>query len=159
MPLPKGALPVSDELMLTPQQKTAVAEIMLKGRNLNPGTYPAESFPDKVVIQELSDQYEPVAFAHGKHVAALAKGTQGSRLAQYFHYEPGTLCQGCHHNSPASLKPPRCSSCHAQYFDVKQPARPGLQAALHGQCMRCHQEMAVKPVATACTECHQAKKK
>lgn len=159
MPLPKGALPVSEELMLNPQQKTAVAEIMLKGRHLNPGTYPPESFPDKVVINELSDQYEGVDFAHGKHLAVLAKGTQGSRLAQYFHHEQGTLCQGCHHNSPASLKPPRCSSCHAKHFDTKQPARPGLQAALHGQCMSCHQEMAVKPVATACTECHQAKKK
>ncbi len=158
-PLPKGVLPVNEELSLTPDQKTAVAEIMLKGRNLNPGTYPPESYPDQVVIKELSDQYEPVKFPHGKHMATLAKGTQGSRLAQYFHYEQGTLCQGCHHNSPASLKPPSCSSCHAKQFDARQPARPGLQAAFHGQCMGCHQEMAVKPVATACTECHPAKSK
>jgi hypothetical protein len=158
LPLPKGALPVSEALLQSPQQKAAVAEIMLKGRTLNPGTYPAESVPDTVVIQDLADQYGPVTFAHRKHQVLLEKGTQGNKLAQYFHSEPGTLCQGCHHNSPASLKPPRCGSCHAAAFDARQPARPGLQAAYHGQCMVCHREMSVKPVATACTECHQPKK-
>jgi len=57
------------------------------------------------------------------------------------------------------MTPPRCSSCHARDFDPRQPTRPGLQAAYHGQCMSCHKEMQVKLAATACQECHAPKKK
>jgi len=158
-PLPKGTLPLKDLATLTPQQRTALAEVMLNSRPGPAAPYPPYALPGMVIIRELSNQYEPVAFDHGDHVAKLEKAVQQSRLAQYFHGEAGTLCQGCHHNSPASLTPPRCSSCHARDFDPRQPARPGLQAAYHGQCMSCHREMQVKLAATACTECHPQKRK
>lgn len=158
-PLPKGTLPLNELASLTPEQRTAVAEIMLKSRPAQPAPLPPGQLPGTVIIGELSREYEPVAFDHADHVAKLAKAVQGSRLAQYFHGEALTLCQGCHHNSPASLTPPRCSSCHARDFDPRQPARPGLQAAYHGQCMSCHKEMQVKLAATACQECHTPKKK
>ena len=91
------------------------------------------------------------------------KGMKDSPLANYFHSDPGTMCQGCHHNSPLSKTPPACVSCHKNIvgqasFDPREANRPGLLAAQHGQCMSCHKDMAVKPVATACTECHKEKK-
>jgi len=72
-----------------------------------------------------------------------------------------TLCQACHHNTPAGAKkPPRCVNCHGKPFDDKQPNRPGLKAAYHGQCMSCHKAMDLKkPVNTDCVGCHKEKKK
>jgi hypothetical protein len=149
---------------MTKPQKESLAVTMLQGRPKNLETYPLEDIPDKVVIKELSDKYGPVELSHRKHVVALIKGMKDSQLAAYFHSDPGTLCQGCHHNSPPAKEPPACGNCHADLhgktaFDAKEANRPGLLAAMHGQCMRCHQDMAVKPVATACTECHEEKKK
>jgi hypothetical protein len=148
----------------SPQQKHAIAETMLKNRKTTSGMYAAGEIPDKVVIGELSNKYEPVEMAHLKHVTNLMNGMKDSQLANYFHSAPGTMCQGCHHNSPASKTPPNCGNCHAQLhgktaFDAKEDNRPGLLAAHHNQCMSCHKEMSVKPVATACTECHLEKKK
>jgi hypothetical protein len=163
LPAPQGVA-AAGVANLSAAQKAGLAESLLKGRHVNPGTYPVQEIPDQVVIKELADKYEPVAFAHRKHVAELLKGIKDSRLAGYFHRDPGTICQGCHHNSPASKTPPGCVSCHAKTvgqasFDPREDNRPGLLAAFHGQCMSCHREMAVKPEATACLDCHKEKKK
>ena len=86
------------------------------------------------------------------------KSMQGNPLAEYFHRDPGTICQGCHHNSPPDKQPPNCSSCHGKHFGAKESNRPELLAAHHGQCISCHTDMKVeKPVATACIECHKEK--
>jgi hypothetical protein len=148
----------------SPQQKHAIAETMLKNRKMTPGMFAVGDIPEKVVIAELSNKFEPVQMDHRKHINKLLEGSKDSQLANYFHSPPGTVCQGCHHNSPASKTPPNCGNCHAQAhgltaFDAKEENRPGLLAAQHNQCMGCHKEMAVKPVATACTECHLEKKK
>jgi hypothetical protein len=147
---------------LSPEAKNALAANLLKGRNMNPGSYAASDIPEKVVIKELSDKYLPVEFNHREHVLALMKGMKDSPLANYFHSDAGTMCQGCHHNSPLSKSPPACASCHAKQigkasFDAREANRPGLLAAQHGQCMSCHKAMAVKPAATACLECHKEK--
>ncbi len=145
----------------TPQQKYAIAESMLKSHKLTPDPFAAGDLPNKVVIKELSNKFEAVEMDHGKHVSSLMNGMKDSHLANYFHSSPGTMCQGCHHNSPASKSPPNCINCHARVHgvsvDAKESGRPGLQAAFHGQCMSCHKDMGVKPVATACAECHQKK--
>ncbi len=148
---------------MTTEAKNALAESLLKGRNMNPGTYAASDIPEKVTIKELADKYMPVELKHREHVLALMKGTKDSPLANYFHNDPGTMCQGCHHNSPPSKTPPTCASCHPKQvgkagFDAREANRPGLLAAEHGQCMSCHKYMAVKPAATACLECHKEKK-
>ncbi len=148
---------------LTKEAKNALAENMLKGRAMNPGTYAVNDIPEKVTIKELSDKYLPSELKHREHVLELMKGMKDSPLANYFHSDPGTMCQGCHHNSPLSKTPPACVSCHKNIvgrasFDPREANRPGLLAAQHGQCMSCHKDMAVKPVATACTECHKEKK-
>jgi hypothetical protein len=88
------------------------------------------------------------------------KGMKDNSLAGYFHRDPGTICQGCHHQSPPSKQPPRCISCHGQIFQAKEKNRPELLAALHIQCMACHEDMKIKgPAATECGECHKEKKK
>ncbi len=153
---------LSDELAkMTPAQKSAMAEVMLKGRNMNPGTYAVNDIPETVVIKELSDKYKPVEFTHRKHVLDLLKGMKDSPLAAYFHSDPGTMCQGCHHSSPAAKNPPGCGNCHSgESLLVRESNRPALLAAFHGQCMSCHKDMELeKPAATACTECHKEKKK
>ena len=145
----------------SPQQKFAIAETMLKSRKMTSDPFVAGDLPNKVVIKELSKKFEAVEMDHGKHVAALMNGMKDSQLANHFHSAPGAMCQGCHHNSPASNKPPNCINCHAKVHgvaaDTRDANRPGLQAAFHGQCMSCHKDMGVKPVATACAECHQKK--
>jgi len=95
---------------------------------------------------------------HGRIIRALAEAAGDNRLVRYFHTEQGTLCRGCHHNAPASRKPPACSSCHAKPFDEKFPDRPGLMAAYHRQCMTCHRTMGLeKPPANDCQACHLEK--
>ena len=67
-----------------------------------------------------------------------------------------TLCSACHHNSPLSATPPKCSSCHTTSIDPKYPDRPRLKAAYHLQCMGCHKAMKVgRPKNTDCTTCHK----
>ena len=160
VPLPEGFGALGANLAATPQQKAGIAETMLKSRNLNPGTYAASDIPETVKIKDLTDKYEPAEFPHRKIVQSLTKGMKDSPLAGYFHRDPGTMCQGCHHNSPASKNPPNCSACHGKNFDAKHPDRPGLQAAFHGQCNDCHKDMGLKQLAaTNCTECHKEKQK
>jgi hypothetical protein len=147
-------------MVASSQQKSGVAASLLKSRNLNPGTYPLEDIPDKVVIKTLSDKYEPVELNHRQHVQKLLQGMKDNRLAAYFHRDPGTICQGCHHNSPPSKEPPRCVNCHPVQAGAKETNRPILLAAQHGQCMSCHKDMGLeKPAATACIQCHQEKQK
>jgi hypothetical protein len=158
LPLPDKALPA--DAVPTKEQKAAAAETLLKARNMNVGTFAVDDIPEKVTIKTLADQYEPAELPHRKIVLTLMKNMKENPLAGYFHFDQGTICQGCHHNSPAGKKPPRCGNCHGKPFDARQPNRPGLQAAFHGQCMGCHKDMALKkPAATACTECHKEKKK
>jgi hypothetical protein len=153
----------SEVAKMPPQQKAGLAETLLKGRNLHQGTYAQVDIPETVVIKELSDKYLAVEMPHRQHVTSLMKGMKDNQLAGYFHSDAGTVCQGCHHNSPLSKSPPSCVSCHAKsvgqaVFDPRDANRPGLLAAYHGQCMSCHKAMAVKPAATACLECHKEKK-
>jgi hypothetical protein len=160
--LPQG-VQAGEVAKMTPQQRAGLAGTLLKGRNLAQATYAQADIPETVVIKKLSDKYLAVEMPHRQHVVSLMKGMQDSRLAGFFHSDPGTVCQGCHHHSPLSKTPPRCVSCHAKTvgqasFDPREANRPGLLAAYHGQCMSCHQAMAVKPAATACLDCHKEKK-
>jgi hypothetical protein len=141
----------------TPQSDAKqVAAALLDARRPVTATYPDDAVPETVLIKGLSRQYEPVKLPHRKIVQALAKGVKESKLAANFHPDPGTLCQGCHHHSPLSTKPPACASCHGRSFDDRNPSRPGLQAAYHLQCMECHHQMGIeKPAATDCTGCHR----
>ena len=166
--IPGGASP-SKICALEPAQKTALAQTLLKARNLNPGTYPLEELPETVTISALANRFQPSEFSHKKHLEALLKGSKGDTvkgikgdtLAEYFHSDPGTLCQGCHHHSPPAKEPPRCSNCHSgESLQTRESNRPALLAALHRQCLNCHTDMHLKkPASTACSECHKEKQK
>ena len=116
-----------------------------------------KDIPEKVVIKALVHQYEPAEFPHRKIAQTLLKNIGDNKLAGNFHPDQMTICQGCHHNSPVSIKPPKCQSCHNKPFNEKNPLAPGLLGAYHQQCMGCHKAMGMeKPMG--CTECHKEKK-
>ncbi len=114
--------------------------------------------PDIVTISVLSKEYEPSSMPHRKIYEALLKGIEKSGLAETFHTTPTTVCAACHHHSPiAELRnPPKCSDCHSAQADklAVDENKPSLKAAYHQQCMACHEQMQVKPIATDCSGCH-----
>jgi hypothetical protein len=137
---------------------TTTATALLSSRRPITATYAQADIPEKVVIKTLAKEYEPVELPHRKIINTLLNNIKDSRLAGTFHREAGTICKGCHHNSPATIKPPGCVSCHGVAFDEDNILRPGLKAAYHRQCMECHDAMGIeKPVAADCTGCHRKK--
>jgi len=118
---------------------------------------PADKIPETVVIDDLADTYKASQFPHGKVVRAIMEKADKSALARTFHKDQAGLCMGCHHNSPKSLEPPKCASCHSKNGPGPD-GRPGLKGAFHGQCITCHQDMKVTSVqATDCIKCHELK--
>jgi hypothetical protein len=114
-----------------------------------------EEIPETVTIGHLKNQYEAAVMPHRQIVRKLADRIRDSRLAAAFHDTPLTLCQGCHHNSPAGLKPPQCRACHGRTSDASDLSRPGLMAAYHEQCITCHERMGLaKPDTRECIGCH-----
>jgi hypothetical protein len=145
---------VSGEAGQADQKKIAAAT--LEYREAVTATYDNEVIPETVMIGTLMNQYEPVKMPHRKMVVAMVDNIKDKKLANYFHHEKGTVCQGCHHNSPATETPPRCANCHGKPFNPKEPFKPGLMAAYHRQCMECHRAMGIeKPVETDCKACHR----
>jgi hypothetical protein len=138
----------------TSRQETA--RRFLEARDTSQKLYNREDIPETATIDVLADEYKAVEMPHRQIVLAMAEDIKESRMAGYFHREKGTLCQGCHHNSPVSKDPPACRSCHSKPFKEKDPLKPGLQAAYHQQCMNCHEAMNVdEPAHRDCTACHE----
>lgn len=112
--------------------------------------------PYKVKIDTIQNKYEPCMFNHRHHAFSLIDRIEKNQLAGAFHTEAGTVCVTCHHNSPQSATPPKCSSCHSATLDFLTPTRPNLMAAFHLQCMSCHKDMKVpRPRNTDCHTCHK----
>lgn len=140
-----------------PEDLNKIAEkMLLKVKKKKAKTYSKDDIPEKVIIGKLSDKYEPVEFPHSKIIDAISSRIKKSKLATYFHGSKNTLCQGCHHNSPDSPKPPKCGTCHNKPFKKNNLFRPGIKGAYHIQCMGCHKEMGVEKPA-GCIECHKEK--
>lgn len=143
--------------MTDADQAKSFAASALSSRKKITQTLPDEDIPEIVTIDRISNKYKAVAFPHRKVVKAIAGRIQDHSLSGYFHQNEGTLCQGCHHNTPVSKKPPQCANCHARKWDETQQLKPGIMGAYHQQCMGCHEKMNIeKPVA--CIECHEPKK-
>ncbi|MCP3943929.1 MAG: cytochrome c3 family protein [Desulfobacteraceae bacterium] len=116
-----------------------------------------DKIPEEVVINTIEDVYKPSKFPHRKVVQAIFEKVGDNAMAKTFHGNELTLCVGCHHNSPATLTPPKCGSCHGKTPDLTT-GKPGLKGAYHGQCITCHQKMEVKsPAPTDCVKCHEKK--
>ena len=143
---------------IEPAVTAQMAAETLESREAVTLTYDEQDIPETVTIKALTNQYEPVKLPHRKIINTLIGNIQNNKLSNFFHHEKGTICQGCHHNSPAAKKPPNCVSCHSRPFNAKDPFKPGLMAAYHRQCMECHKAMGIKkPVSTNCTACHAKK--
>ena len=137
-------------------QKMALAQSALNAKTSLPVLPNIVDIPETVTIGVMADQYEAVSLPHGKIIRSLAEGMDNNKMARFFHHEPATMCMGCHHNSPASTKPPKCASCHGEAFKTGDDERPGLMGAYHGQCLSCHQIMQIEePKATDCVACHK----
>ena len=132
------------------------ASLLDSVKEMLPKAIPDDQIPEKVTIAGLTKDYEAVEFPHRRIVHALMKDVATSRLAESFHNNAATLCQGCHHNSPAQQKPPACNSCHGKPFTADNSLKPGLMGAYHQQCMTCHEAMGIeKPASRDCTACHK----
>ncbi len=154
--------PKSEDIMLmataTPEAKVAEAMSLIASRPETQQIPALDAIPEFVTIDVMSDKYQPSKMPHRKIVLSMVEKMKGSELAATFHATPEALCAGCHHNSPASVTPPKCASCHAKPFADPTSGKPGLKAAYHGQCMGCHTEMKLeKPAATNCVACHEKK--
>ena len=150
------ATQVAESLQYTDEKE--LAAMFLNTREPLSAMYPISDIPETVEIKALKNQYESVKLPHRKIVQTLGNNIKDDKLVAYFHPDKNTLCQACHHHSPAAQKPPSCASCHGQPFDERDPSKPGLMAAYHRQCMECHDAMGIeKPVATNCTACHPKK--
>jgi len=134
----------------------SLAKMMIEQRPMQSQTFDAKDIPEKIVIKDLSDKYEPVDFPHRQIVNKIAQNIKDNKLAAYFHADKATLCQGCHHNSPATEKPTSCKSCHGKPFNEKDMNKPGIMGAYHIQCMECHTNMKIDN--NGCTDCHEEKK-
>ena len=116
-----------------------------------------DKIPETVVINTIAKEYQPSQFPHQMMIKTIFERAGKNSMAKAFHQDELTLCVGCHHNSPATLTPPKCASCHGEMPDLAT-GKPGLKGAYHGQCITCHQKMEVKSVLpTDCTKCHEKK--
>jgi hypothetical protein len=141
----------------TPEQEASLARLALQSAKQETSMRLKEDIPEIVTIQRLSEQYEAVKFPHRQIIDALMDRMKDSRLSGFFHNEKETICQGCHHHSPASEKPPQCANCHGKQWDEKDLSMPGILASYHLQCMGCHKKMNIEKPAE-CIECHELKK-
>jgi len=140
-----------------PDEQISLARSALQSGKRVIENYPKDSIPENVKIQRLSKKYEAVDFPHRKVVNALVDRIKDNPLSGFFHNEKEAVCQGCHHNSPPSIKPLQCGNCHGRQWDGNAPLKPGILGAYHQQCMGCHKQMDIKkPIG--CTECHKEKK-
>jgi len=135
-----------------------LAQTAIDNRKMPPIRYETNDVPEKVSIEIMKKDFEAAEFPHRKIVDTLLAGLNQDSLGKYFHQDNNTMCQGCHHNSPQSVKPPKCVTCHSMTLQKATDGRPGLKGAYHGQCIGCHNQMGIKkPAATACIECHKKK--
>jgi len=94
--------------------------------------------PDVVLLDQLSNQYVPVIFAHKLH-AQMTEMTGG--------------CELCHHYNPPNKVLP-CRNCHGAASSPTNLEQPGLKGAYHRQCLNCHREWSHQ---TDCAVCHAKK--
>lgn len=159
---------VCHKVDVTPAQMKAGASGKLSGsenlalatrtvQSTKPVPAPSSLGPTKVTIDAIAKEYKPCVFNHRRHIESLMDRIKDNKLAGAFHTQPETACAVCHHNSPLSVTPPKCSSCHQTTIDPNKTDRPALKAAYHLQCMGCHTGMNVaRPENTDCTGCHKS---
>lgn len=121
-----------------------------------------QKIPEKIKINVLRKEFEPVDLQHIKIIKKLIGISNQNPMAKWFHNgNQRVMCDSCHHHTPpeAENSVPKCISCHGRSFDPAILGRPGILAAYHRQCMECHENMKQKPLSLECTKCHAEKGK
>lgn len=129
-----------------------------------PGTSWGVSVPDTITLNSQSKLFQPFSFNHAKHIQLT------NECSDCHHHTTGTLvqdpnCVRCHRNS-GETKEVSCKGCHrsdpfsAAAIKENDPKiyhddKPGLKAAMHRNCIGCHEKM-MGP--TGCQDCHQRTK-
>ena len=146
------------ELLESKDARNNTASMLMNVRVKTDPEIKVNEIPEIVEISVLANEYQASKFPHRKVVQKIMDGMKDNSMAAYFHSDPNAVCSGCHHNSPASVNPPKCVSCHGKVADWQEGTKPDLKTAYHQQCIGCHSEMGIqKPVATACADCHAVK--
>lgn len=96
-----------------------------------------EESPDVIIIDQLTDLYGPVLFAHRLH-ARMGQMTGG--------------CENCHHYSERNGEIPPCRECHDAEHNVVDLSKPALKGAYHRQCINCHLDWSNE---NSCGFCHE----
>ncbi len=126
---------------------------------------------DNPLLNAVSDDYEPVGFAHRIH-DELTRGDCGvchhrhsmddddrigmdiAELHDDIDVYIGGACASCHEDL-ADRPPQSCARCHGLPNEEDFPARLGLKGAYHRQCIGCHERhMRPAPAPTECNSCH-----
>jgi octaheme c-type cytochrome (tetrathionate reductase family) len=126
---------------------------------------------DNPILNDSTDDYEPVAFAHRIHDEITA-GDCGVCHHRYSWDDDDRIgedlddlhammdivlsgpCQSCHEDM-ADNPPQACGRCHGLPNEADSPARIGLKGAYHRQCMGCHErDIQPAPAPTECDSCH-----
>jgi hypothetical protein len=126
---------------------------LLESRRVVTDALNDEDIPEILELKDFAKKYQPVEFPHRKIVNTLMNNIKDNKLANYFHSDKETVCQGCHHNMPVTKKPSRCTNCHSKPVDEMNMSRPGVIGAYHIQCMGCHSNMGIDKVG--CLDCHK----
>lgn len=123
--------------------------------------YAANSFPETIEINVLSDLYEGVVFDHSLHImmsdgcAVCHHHTTGTPVVDPYcakcHAADGPLevvsCQDCHSHEAVTAETMREREDVYRYHDDK----PDLKAAYHLSCLGCHKEFGAP---AGCEDCH-----
>jgi hypothetical protein len=138
----------------------------------------ADAPPEKIELNALENLYEASVFDHEMHTGTadscsdchhMSKNKKPTATCTDCHSDPEKpvsekdwsherhfqyeACSSCHdYSSPKDLA---CSSCHKVPYDKENPGVIGLKAALHQQCMGCHEKNGVK---NDCVVCHAKKR-
>lgn len=123
----------------------------------------SKKIPAVISLDSMSERYEPVIFTHERHVAIA--GNCGT--CHHEHGDNGSLpCKNCHSLSSSIFKTSvvsgfgSCRNCH-DTSTPETPGIPGLKAAYHNQCFKCHRGIAgIGLDPKACNVlCHSVKEK
>lgn len=162
-----GNIPVTDTESVGPKKESCSIchSGEIKGPLSRPPLSVAKLDPEKVkkevTVKVLEKEYESSKFPHLKIIEKLVKISNDSKLANYFHKDMQTLCEGCHHQSRAEAEvkkdtPPNCRNCHTITFDPQKLNKTRLLSAYHRQCFGCHEKMELEK-GRKCKECHKEK--
>ena len=105
-------------------------------RLLIKGYHGLDEAPATITLGAAGGVYGAVKFSHRDH----------ARMA-----ETGKGCSGCHHYDQARAIQ-KCEACHSTSRTRADLGKPDLRAALHRQCLECHQDW---NAAVTCATCHE----